>query len=83
MIYAIPPCQAYSVTKGLATGDYPMLVEEVRALLLATGKPYIIENVVGAPLDNPLLLCGTMFGLRVRRHRLFECRPTSWFTAGP
>lgn len=83
VIHASPPCQGYSVTKHLATGDYPMLVEDVRALLLATGKPYVIENVVGAPLENPLLLCGTMFGLRVRRHRLFECRPPIWFPPGP
>jgi len=39
---------------------------------LATGKPFIIENVPGAPLINPLTLCGTMFGLKVKRHRLFE-----------
>lgn len=83
VIHASPPCQAYSVTAHLSSGNYPMLVEEVRALLLATGKPYVIENVVGAPLDNPLLLCGTMFGLRVRRHRLFECRPPIWFPPGP
>lgn len=83
VIHASPPCQGYSVTKHLATSEYPLLVEDVRALLLATGKPYVIENVVGAPLDNPLLLCGTMFGLRVRRHRLFECRPPIWFPPGP
>jgi DNA (cytosine-5)-methyltransferase 1 len=42
-------------------------------MLIKTGKPYIIENVDGAPLINPAVLCGTMFkGLRVLRHRLFE-----------
>jgi len=83
VIHASPPCQGYSVTKHLATGNYPLLVEDVRDLLLSIGKPYVIENVVGAPLENPLLLCGTMFGLRVRRHRLFECRPPIWFPPGP
>jgi DNA (cytosine-5)-methyltransferase 1 len=42
------------------------------------GKPYIIENVPGAPLTNAIMLCGTMFNLRVMRHRLFECEPYLW-----
>lgn len=84
VIHASPPCQAYSTTYALPNvGEYPALVESVRVLLLATGKPYVIENVPGAPLDNPLLLCGTMFGLPLIRHRLFECRPPIWFPPGP
>lgn len=51
------------------------MIEPLRQLLASTGRPYVIENVVGAPLDNPVLLCGTMFGLRVFRHRLFETLP--------
>lgn len=57
------------------------LIEPVRELLQATGKPYVIENVPGAPLLGPVILCGTMFGLKtecgaqLRRHRLFE---TNW-----
>lgn len=51
-------------------------------MLAASGRPYVIENVVGAPLRAPFLLCGTMFGLRtgcgaeLRRHRIFEA---NWF----
>ena len=41
-------------------------------MLKASGKPYVIENVVGAPLESPIMLCGSMFGLDVQRHRLFE-----------
>jgi DNA (cytosine-5)-methyltransferase 1 len=79
-IHASPPCQAFSVTYNLPNvGEYPDLIAPVRALLLATGKPYVMENVTGAPLDNPLMLCGSMFGLKVIRHRLFECRPPIWF----
>jgi DNA (cytosine-5)-methyltransferase 1 len=74
-----PPCQAYSVTAPLSNGNHPTLVGPVRELLQATGKPYIIENVPGAPLINPLMLCGTMFSLRVLRHRLFECHPVLWW----
>ncbi len=78
-IHASPPCQAYSVMKSLSNGNHPMLVEATRAALIATGLPYMIENVPGAPLINPLLLCGTMFGIGVIRHRLFECNPPIWF----
>lgn len=72
VIHASPPCQEYSVLSSLKTKEYPTLIEPIRELLLLLGKPYIIENVPGAPLINPLLLCGTMFGLRVIRHRYFE-----------
>lgn len=75
-IHASPPCQIHSVSahmhKGRDTGHVD-LVPQTRAMLKASGRPYIIENVVGAPLEQPLMLCGTMFGLKVYRHRLFEC----------
>jgi len=47
-------------------------VDATRGALVAAGRPYVIENVVGAPLREPFTLCGAMFGLRVYRHRLFE-----------
>jgi DNA (cytosine-5)-methyltransferase 1 len=62
--------------------EHPDLVEPTRAALKATGRPYVIENVPGAPLVGSVTLCGTMFGLRtdeghaeLRRHRLFESDP--------
>jgi DNA (cytosine-5)-methyltransferase 1 len=79
LIHTSPPCQFYSQLAPLSSGAHPDLVGDTRLLLLAAGKPYVIENVPGAPLDNPLMLCGSMFGLRVQRHRLFECRPVIWF----
>jgi DNA (cytosine-5)-methyltransferase 1 len=82
VIHASPPCQAYSVTAGMSNVDgdsYPKLVGPVREFLQATGKPYAIENVPGAPLQNYVTLCGTMFGLKLFRHRLFE---TSFFMLG-
>lgn len=71
-IWASPPCQAYSITAKLHDNDHPELVEPVRARLKAAGVPYCIENVPGAPLLDPFVLCGTMFGLKVYRHRQFE-----------
>ena len=74
-IHASPPCQSFTAyrRKGHGVGDgYPDLIAPMRERLQATGLPYVIENVVGAPLEDPVRLCGSTFGLDVRRHRLFE-----------
>lgn len=72
-IHASPPCQAFSaMTMFKSTKKHPNLIPKTRAALIKIGKPYVIENVVGAPLLNPIMLCGTMFGLNTARHRLFE-----------
>jgi DNA (cytosine-5)-methyltransferase 1 len=75
-VHASPPCQAY-IRGGLAATDgrHPRLVEPTRERLKATGLPYVIENVPGAPLRADLVLCGSMFDLSVRRHRWFETNP--------
>lgn len=75
LIHASPPCQAYSDLQKRTGGSYPKLIEPVRERLQQIGLPYIIENVEGAPLVNPVKLCGAspIFpGVRVIRHRLFE-----------
>ena len=77
-IHASPPCQRYSVqTNPLYRGNHPDLIAPTRELLRATGKPYAIENVENARrlLINPVKLCGSMFGLKVWRHRYFEIWP--------
>jgi DNA (cytosine-5)-methyltransferase 1 len=76
-IHASPPCQTFSITKNLriAQGKSTDKIDwlpQTRQLLLESGKPYVIENVPGAPLIEPIMLCGSSFGLKVRRHRLFE-----------
>ncbi len=74
-VHASPPCQSYSdlAKRNGNAHEWPRLVEPVREMLVASGKPYVIENVEGSPLNDPVVLCGTMFpGLRVLRHRLFE-----------
>lgn len=73
-IHASPPCQAHSIANNIhGRTDHPELIPATRELLQATGLPYVIENVPGAPLENPITLCGLTFGLNVKRHRLFEC----------
>lgn len=75
VIHASPPCQHYSVATKSRPGQsekHPDLVGPTRDLLIGTGKPWVIENVVGAPLIKPMMLCGSHFDLLVQRHRLFE-----------
>lgn len=72
-IHASPPCQMWTAYKrtGLV-GEYPNLIPPTRSRLEAAGIPWVMENVAGAPLRHPLMLCGSMFDLDVQRHRYFE-----------
>lgn len=78
VIAASPPCQAYTTASGKARkhhgATYPDLIAPTREHLIATGLPYVIENVEFARrhLVDPVRYCGSSFGLDVRRHRLFE-----------
>lgn len=79
-IHASPPCQAFTRYRRRGpdhVNGSPNLVPETRRLLEATGLPYVIENVEGSPLVDPVLICGSMFDpvMTIRRHRLFE---TNW-----
>lgn len=81
-IHASPPCQEHSISKHSHSAVHDDFLVETRELCEASGLPYVIENVEGAPMKNPLMLCGTEFGLTapdtdgeilyLRRHRLFE-----------
>lgn len=70
LIHGGPPCQRYSTARHY--DDHPDYVPELRERLKSSGAHYLIENVQGAPLRNPVTLCGASFGLKVYRHRLFE-----------
>jgi DNA (cytosine-5)-methyltransferase 1 len=73
VIHASPPCQAYCALRHLyPKKKYPDLVDSARNRLVQWGGIYVIENVPKSPLKNPIQLCGSSFGLKVRRHRLFE-----------
>lgn len=70
---ASPPCQRFTNAQRIQCNQHPDYVSSVRQMMQSFGKPYVIENVPGAPLVDPIVLCGAMFGnLRVYRHRLFE-----------
>jgi len=73
-IHASPPCQSYTTMSNRWGSESPELIDEVRDLLIATGLPYVIENVPGARahMRDPVRLTGEAFGLRVHRARLFE-----------
>jgi DNA (cytosine-5)-methyltransferase 1 len=78
-IHASPPCQhGSSIAKQQRARrpgryEHPNLIPWMREFLKASGLPYVIENVIGAELIDPIRLCGSSFGLDLRRHRLFEC----------
>jgi DNA (cytosine-5)-methyltransferase 1 len=72
-IHASPPCQVYSRMRHVTGNSYEDFLPQTRKLIDELELPYVIENVIGAPLKNPVLLCGTMFGLNTIRHRIFEC----------
>lgn len=82
LIHASPPCQGYSIMRNLPwlrNKTYPLLIEPTREMLRASGKPWVIENVMGAKLDGNWL-CGRMFGRPFYRHRYFE---SNWFWLAP
>ena len=78
-IHASPPCQAYSHASapwnsrlGEAIDRNADLLPDTRRLLEASGRPWVIENVPGAPMNSYAVVCGIALGLNVKRHRWFE-----------
>jgi DNA (cytosine-5)-methyltransferase 1 len=76
-IHASPVCKRWSVVTRTARDapEHEDQITPLRPRLVAAGVPYVIENVPGAPLVDPIVLCGSMFDLDIRRHRAFE---TNW-----
>lgn len=78
VVHASPPCQAYSEATPIEyRSSHPDLIGPTREALQATGKPFVIENVENARvhLKNPIMICGSMLGLLIWRHRYFETWP--------
>ena len=78
VIHASPPCQRFShATPNGYKDNHPDLIRPTRQALMVLGRPYVIENVTGARrhLKTPVMLCGSMFGLSIFRHRWFEIWP--------
>lgn len=90
-LHASPTCQKFTALRHAKHARaHEDLITPMRPILMRTGKPYVMENVEGAPLLNPVCLCGSMFGLgantrdgtryHLERHRLFE---TNWPLSPP
>lgn len=85
-IHASPPCQAYSeATPVAARASHPRLIEPTRAALYRIGCPSAMENVENARREmlTAVMLCGTMFGLKLWRHRYFEMSGGLFGFVGP
>lgn len=78
VIHASPPCQKFSEMQKMHNNrdEHLDLIDPTRQALIKLDKLWVIENVEGAPLNTHFMLCGTMFGLRIQKHRLFESNIT-------
>lgn len=88
-VHASPPCKRFTVARRVSQASpqltmfdpHPDLLTPTLARLTASGMPFVVENVPGSPMPaDAVTLCGSMFGLTVRRHRLFA---TSWAATAP
>lgn len=80
-VAASPVCYRWSKMRDCRPGmkdDQPDLITPLRPRLIAADVPYVIENLRGAPLVNPVQVCGSGLGLRLQRHRRFECSFPAW-----
>jgi DNA (cytosine-5)-methyltransferase 1 len=82
VIAASPPCEfatqmnaSHRNKGGTITDTRVNLLTPMLTRLRTSGRPYVVENVVGAGryMQATLQLHGGMFGLGVHRPRLFEC----------
>jgi DNA (cytosine-5)-methyltransferase 1 len=71
-IHASPPCQAFTSAQAIRGRAHPDLLTPIRKRLEKWGATWVIENVPGAPMRQDVVLCGSMFGLQLKRHRWFE-----------
>lgn len=85
LVWASPPCQGYAWAtpkrRGIGRANHPRLIEPLRGRLHAAGVPYVIENVMSAPVRPDLILTGAMFGLQTIKKRQFELG--RWFSMQP
>lgn len=74
-LHASPPCQSHTSLRHVHKRSYQCFIVPTRERFRKLGKPYVIENVVGAPLEFPITICGHSLGMPMHGHRLFECNP--------
>jgi hypothetical protein len=78
VIHASPPCKRRTPLRHVARSRFPSLFDPHPDLVTPTfvrlrgqSTPWVVENVPGPDFPSAITLCGSMFGLRVRRHRVF------------
>lgn len=71
-VFGSPPCLLHSTLNAYNGKVYDDLIDAMRDGMIASGRPWVIENVPTAPLRDPVVLCGSHFGLNMKRHRHFE-----------
>lgn len=74
LVVAHPECGWWAMAPKSMYGpnDYPNQIPDARRVCRELGEHYIIENVPGAPLEDPVVLNGRMFRLPVIMERAFE-----------
>lgn len=78
-LHASMPCERWALASRYTSGArWPDLITPLRPRLNGSGKPWVMENVPGAPVRPDVALCGCFFGLEVPggqllRERWFEC----------
>ena len=78
-IHASPPCQAHTSLKSMwnSKKHEDLLTPTMARFDGEAAVPWVVENVMGAPMRAAIRLCGSSFGLgtgdaELRRHRYFE-----------
>lgn len=67
-----PKCAKWADMPGVDPDDHPDQIPRSRELAEEIAEDYVIENKPRAPLEDPVVLNGRMFGLPLAYERAFE-----------
>lgn len=72
LVVCHPKCTKWADMPNVDPEDHENQIPRARQLAEALGEDYIIENKPRAPLEDPTVLTGKMFGLPLEYARAFE-----------